>query len=151
MRPTTAKLLGAIVGLAAMSGCYYPGGPLASVDRYTFESTAWQPWTVTVYDTRTGEAFWSVDVPVGEQVVFGFSTGTGPNEYKPDEIVWELMERGKRFGTRNNRMPAPPSYARRVEPVLRPMPEHTAGSPRPIEQGAFGVVRPVEEDTSGGN
>lgn len=113
----------AVIALASIGGCYYPGGPRYSADRHTFESHSWQPWTVKLTDTRTGEVVWSVDVPVGQQLVVGFKPGSGPNEYKPDEIVWGIMEKGKRFGTRDNRQPCPPREARKLEATLRPTPE----------------------------
>ena len=140
-------VLVAALGAGAMAGgCYFPGGPLYSADRYTYESTTWQPWSVTVTDTRTGEPVWSVDVPVDQQVVFSFSQGTGPNEYKPDELVWELMPRGQRFGGRNNRIPCPPAFARRIDATLRPTPEaDMAGEPRPIRNTGNRVMEPVGE------
>lgn len=129
----TAAAVGAgsaLVGMGMLAGCHSPGGPGYSADRYTFESHEWQPYTVTLLDTRTGETVWSVDVPVGQQLVLGFRKGTGPNEFKPDMMEWELMPAGRRFGTRNNQMPVPPAQARRIEPSLRPTPEQP-GSPMP--------------------
>ncbi len=119
----TLAVLAGTVAVCAVSGCYYPGGPRYSADRFTYESHAWQPWTVKLLDTRTGEVVWSVDVPVGKQLVVGFNRGTGPNEFKPDEIVWGIMEKGKRFGTRDNRQPCPPHESRRLDSSLRPTPE----------------------------
>jgi len=146
IRMTAGALIGAAM-IGALGGCYYPGGPFWSADRFTYESTEWQPWTITVTDTRTGEPFWSVDVPVGQQLVVGFSEGTGPNEFKPDEIVWEIMPRGRRYGSLNNRMPCPPANARLLEPELRPTPEPVGTAmdePRPIKRGAFRVVEPID-------
>ena len=144
---TRLSILLVALGAATLpAGCYYPGGPLYSADRFTYESTPWQPWTVTLFDTRTGEAVWSVDVPVGEQVVVGFSQGTGPNEYKPDEMIWQLMPLGERFGTLANRMPCPPVGARRLEPTLRPVPESDmSGEPRPLTNRGNRVVQPIGE------
>ena len=122
----------AVAGLA-VGGCYYPGGPLRSADRYTYESFAWSPKTVTVIDTRLGEAVWAVDVPVDTQLVMQFSRGTGPNDFEPDEIIWQIMRHGKRFGELKNRSPSPPADARRVEMTIRASPEdlgeHLDGSP----------------------
>ncbi len=99
------------------------GGWLGSYDNYTYASTSWQPKTITLYDTRTGESLWSVDIPVGKQLNLGFRKGTGPNEYKPDEMVWEIKMGGRIFGTRDNRVPVPPNTARRLEMTLRAAPE----------------------------
>lgn len=111
--------------VAAMSACYYPGGPGYSADQHTYESTAWQPWTVTVRDTRTGEAVWSLDVPVGQQLVVRFREGRGTDDqHTPDMMQWDLMPVGKRFGQGlHNSVPVPPSHARRLEPELRAVPE----------------------------
>lgn len=142
--------LGVIVCAA---GCHFPGGPRYSADRYTIESTTWQPQTATLIDTRTGEPVWSVDIPVGQQLVVGFSRGTGPNEARPDEIVWELMPLGKRFGTRNSRMACPPASVRRLDTTLRPTPEPIgtpvpgspfAGEPRAVRQLGNRVVEPID-------
>jgi hypothetical protein len=145
-----AVLLAGTLGVA----CHSPGGPLYSADKFTYVSTEFQPWTVTVIDTRTGEAFWSVDVPVGEQLVVQFSRGTGPNEHRPDEIVWELMPAGRWFGALNNRQPCPPSGARRLDPTLRAAPEmpgspvpgspFDATEPRPVRRAEGRVVVPYD-------
>ncbi len=116
--------------VAGLGGCSGEGGAYYSDDSYTFVSRAWEPKTVTLIDTRTGESLWSVDVPVGKELRMGFSKGTGPNEYKPDEVTWEMRENGRRFGSRDNRMPCPPRDARRVDMTLRPKPE-MPGTPVP--------------------
>ncbi len=154
-KKTLASALAALTlagTLASTAGCHYPGGPRYSADRYTFESTTWQPATVTLIDTRTGEAIWTVDVPVGQQAVVGFSEGTGPNDLRPDEIVWGLMPLGRRFGTRENRLPCPPASARRVELSYRPAPESPSemtpespfGDPRDLNRLGDRVVEPAE-------
>jgi len=116
--------------VAGLSGCAGEGGAYYSDDHYLYTSRAWEPKTITLIDTRTGESLWSVDIPVGKELSMGFSKGTGPNEYKPDELVWEMRENGKRFGSRNNRMPCPPRDARRVDMTIRPKPE-MPGTPVP--------------------
>ena len=101
-RNTTA--LAAILlaaGALTSTACHYQGGPRYSADRFTYESSSWYPKTVSLIDTRTGQTVWTVDIPVGEQLVVGFSRGTGPNEFNTDEIVWGLMPAGQRFGTRD--------------------------------------------------
>lgn len=124
-------LLAGAVGL--LGGCHQPGGVGASLDRFTYVSDAWHPWTVNLVDTRTGETLWSVDVPVGQQITVGFREGSGPNEFKPDMMDWGLEPAGRVGGSMPNQLPVPSSDARRLEPTFRPGPETpgtaTAGSP----------------------
>lgn len=120
-----------------------------SADRFTYVSTSWEPKTVSLVDTRTGQTIWSVDVPVGQQLVVGFSRGTGPNEFNSDEIVWGLMPAGKKGGTRDNRMPCPPSSVRRIDMAFRPAPElpgdmATGAPPREIRNAGGRVVEPID-------
>ncbi len=159
-RVLAASMAGLCVAGAAVSGGCHREGPWpgASLDQYTYVSRSWEPKTITLVDTRTNEPVWSVDIPVGQQLVVGFSEGTGPNEYKPDEVVWELMAAGKRFGTRNNRQACPPSYARRIDMSIRPTPESVwsdvPGSPyyrpepRPVRRVGGRVVEPVEDESA---
>ena len=122
-RRRLATLLGAsILATSLLGACHMQGGSLYSDDKHTYVSTSWRPWTVSLVDTRTGEAVWSMDVPVGRQLVVQFREGSGPNEFKPDMMDWMLMEPG-RGGALRNQIPVPPASARRLEPVLRPTPE----------------------------
>lgn len=128
-----ALLLSLACSTLALSGCHYEGGPLYSADRFTYVSREWQPWTISLIDTRTGESLWSVDVPVGQKLVVGFREGAGPNSFKPDMMDWGLMAHDRTFGERPNQLPVPPAGSRRIEPTLRPTPElpgtPAAGSP----------------------
>lgn len=111
------------VGVGAMGGCYFEGGPLWSADQMTLESKPYEPKTISVIDTRTETTIWTLDLPVGQQVVISFAEGRGPNENLPDLMVWGVMEAGRTFGRRENRIAAPAKEARRVEWELRPVPE----------------------------
>lgn len=114
--------LASSLAIGLQSGCHHQGGSLWSDDKHTYVSTPWRPWTVTLTDTRTGEAVWSMDVPVGKQLVLQFRKGSGPNEFKPDMMDWSVME-PKRGGRLRNQIAVPPASARRLDPVLRPTPE----------------------------
>lgn len=115
----------ALLGVAGMSltGCIREGGPGWSGAPVAYVSTEHQPKTLTLTDTRTGAELWAVDIPVGQQLVMNFSRGTGPNAEYPDEIVWSMMEAGRRFGSQDNRQPVPASTSRRLELTLRAGPE----------------------------
>lgn len=155
MRRTLLPALALTIAASALTGCFNEGGTGYSGGTQTIVSRTWTPKTVSLVDTRTGETTWSVDVPVGQQLVYSFSKGTGPNELRPDEIVWGVMESGRKFGQRNNRQPCPPSSARRIDLALRPAPENPGDTlpgtpfeeqnPRDIERGENRTVRPADE------
>ncbi len=120
---TLAALIAGALGLA-LGGCYGPGGPGWSADQHTYESTSTMPWTVDLYDTRTGETFWTYEVPVGRQLVIRFLAGQGTDDAQtPDKMQWGEMDIGDRFGKLESSTPVPPAWARLLEPRLRPTPE----------------------------
>ena len=109
----------------ALTGCFFEGGPGWSADRFTYQSTSWNPKTVSLIDTRTGETLWSVDVPVDQQLVVAFVQDGADNddETMPDLMKWQIFDAGKLFGNLENRMPVPNRHARLLELALRPAPE----------------------------
>jgi hypothetical protein len=120
----TARLLAlALAASALLPGCvtgYYPGGQLASNDQYTYESTPDFPQTVTLVDPTTGERLWSVDIPIGQQLVMQFREGANKgDEARPDMLVWGVMKMGQRSGSLDNSMPVPPAWQRRVDVTHR--------------------------------
>jgi hypothetical protein len=117
-----AALCIAAVGLTA--GCYwpgyYPGGSQASRDLYTFESATDYPQSIQLRDLTTREVLWSINVPIGQQVVIRFYDGHDPrNEERPALMRWELMERGTRFGELGNAIPVPRRDRRLMEVFIR--------------------------------
>ncbi len=121
----------ALSGVGGLGGCHTPGGIAYSADRYTYVSTEWQPYTISLVDTTTGETVWTVDVPVGKQLFMAFRTGSGPNEFRPDMLDWQIEEAGRLFGTPRNQIPSPGRNTRRVEVELRPVPERPTNVPPP--------------------
>ncbi len=125
--------LGATVACCVSAGCWNTngggsllseGGVGASFDNHVYVSRSWQPWTVTVRDTRTGQAFWSIDVPVGKKLAIQFMQGHGTDsQYTPDLMKWGLMEENASFSNLMNSMPVPAADVRRLEPTLRAVPE----------------------------
>ncbi len=133
----------AVAGVLGLSGCYYEGGPLSSQDRFTYVSRPFQPWTVDLVDVRTGETIWSVDVPVGQQLVVDFQparSGQPQDPWRPDTMLWDVMPEGRRFGALNNKLAVPSHNARRLEPKLRAVPEQPsepyASAPTPAPEHA---------------
>lgn len=139
-----SRVLGVMVaaGGLLLGGCNNPGGTGWSMDRFVYQSHEWQPWTVSLIDARTGENLWSVDVPVGKQLVMGFRQGSGPNQFKPDIMYWGITEFGRGVSRTSNQMPVPAAHSRRIEPVLRPTPE-LPGTPLP--GSPFAETTPAEK------
>lgn len=122
---------GLAAALAIAPGCMTPGGTFYSADSHTFVSTEWQPWTVTLIDTRTGEPVWSVDVPVGKELTVRFRAGSGPNENKPDMMSWGIAESKSSAlsASPTNQIPVPGKATRRLETTLRHTPEMPGAMP----------------------
>ena len=100
------------------------GGIGASIDSHIYVSRSWQPWTVTIRDTRTGQAFWSIDVPVGKKLALQFLQGHGTDsQYAPDLMKWGLMGEFDPYSNLANSLPVPAADVRRIEPTLRAVPE----------------------------
>lgn len=121
-------LIGAISLLAgsALSGCssYQTYGPWWSGNApLTFESTPHQPKTLSLIDIRTGETLWSVDVPVGKELVVKFRENVNKGETMTDVMEWGILDFNAHSGDLENSIPAPPREARRLDMTLRPHPE----------------------------
>jgi hypothetical protein len=123
-RFATTGLAAGALALSAMSGCYQPQGPgYSGLAPETYISTEMRPKTVSLFDGRTGETIWSIDIPVNKQLVMRFYENKNEGAYMPDEMKWRIMEMGKRSGGLHNSIPAPPRDSRRVDVSLRPAPE----------------------------
>lgn len=123
--PRSVALCAMLLAATGPGGCFYNEGGLGmSEDKHVYVSRSHQPWTVTVRDTRTGQAFWSVDVPVGKKLVVQFLEGQGSeNSFTPDLMQWGLMDEGDGYGNLTNSLPVPGRDVRRLEPTLRAAPE----------------------------
>lgn len=121
----TSAFAASLLCVTLLSGCYSEGGPGFALDQQAYVSRPWTPWTVTLRDTRTGQEFWSMDVPVGKRLIVSFSTDTGTKDkYTPDKMNWALVDENEDFAVRlSNSIPVPPANARRLEPTLRTVPE----------------------------
>lgn len=123
-----------LVGLLALAGgCavpgHYEGGSLKSLDKGVYESTTWQPKTVTLVDTRNGETLKSWEVPVGKRLIMRFYRNTSDNPAMPDTVRWTMAEAQTHWSTLENGMDVPRSSERRIDVQLRPAPEQaSAGS-----------------------
>ena len=109
--------------LRAASG-QSPGGPQRSIDMFTYESTTYLAQTVTLIDTRDDAELWSVDVPVGHRLSLRFyDNPTADDATMTDEMKWVVTESKNGPRAMKNRIPAPPSWARRLDVSYRDAPE----------------------------
>ncbi len=129
--PAAAGILAAI---ALAAGCAGPGlayrsyhdegGSGISKDAFVYVSRAHYPKTVTLLDTRTGEAIWTMDVPVGRKLVIDFEVDKAEGTPdRPDLMRWKLMDDSDLYGSLDNAMPVPVASARRLDMTLRTAPE----------------------------
>lgn len=116
---STAMLAGSL----AAGGCWTEGGRGYSNDSYTYISREWEPKTISVIDTRTGQAVWSYEVPVGRQLIMEFFQGGSGDATLPDRLHWGDRDAGTLFGLPENSVNVPSASARRVDMKLRPVPE----------------------------
>lgn len=120
-----AILLGGALTAAAlpMGGCLTEGGQYITRDMHTYVSRPWEPKTITLVDTRSGESIWSSDVPVGYKLVIDFETNRHGTDDLPDRMLWEIFPAERLYGDLRNEIPVPPRSARRIDMSLRPVPE----------------------------
>lgn len=119
MMAGAAALLGAFLTAGCVPG-YHAGGSLASRDLFTYPSEPNWPQTVKLVDHRTGAVLWSVDIPVGQQLVVRFYEDQTDDPQFPAMMRWELMPLGKKFGQLDNAMPVPSRLSRRLDTYVRP-------------------------------
>lgn len=126
------SVFAAAAGLAAVSlvaGCSWtPGGSAWSLDRYTYESSAYQPQTVSIVDTRTQQVVRTWEIPVGKKLQMEFFTDVaGGTSDSPDKLDFDLCDAASDWSTPTQSMFVPPRWARRVDMKLRPVPELVGG------------------------
>ena len=108
-------------------GCYNPRGAFYTYvgQAVTYWSTGSKPTTITIIDTRTMEPFFTVEIPVGKQLVLDFNKGDGDdNVLTPDLMRYEVFEIGTTSGTLRNALTVPDQFSRRIDVTYRPAPEY---------------------------
>lgn len=115
---------GMVVGGLMAGGCwvpgYYPEGSQATRGLFTYPSNPDYPQTIALRDLTSGEVIWSVDVPVGKQLVVRFFDDWEPrNTSRPALMRWEIMDLGRAFGELDNVIPAPHELNRRLDVTYR--------------------------------
>lgn len=123
-RTSRSLLLASALPLVALLGaCHTPGGAGVSNDTYTFISTAHEPKTVTIRDTRSMENVLTVEIPVGQQLVVSFYNTDDEADGK-GTMKWGVMPAGRTFGGLDYNMDVPPASVRRLDVSLRRAPEY---------------------------
>ncbi|MEL6498754.1 MAG: hypothetical protein AAFZ67_14135 [Planctomycetota bacterium] len=139
MIKTATTALAAAV-LLTSAGCYSIGGVPASRDKFHYESHPHMPATVTILDTRTGEAIWSMDVPVGRKLALRFYDSREADDATPNLpalMRWQVVDIGKSASSLRNKVAVPLATARKIDYELREGPEYAtdaraAARPSPI-------------------
>ena len=134
--------------VAFLAGCYSPGGgwfPYTG-GATTYSSTETRPTTVTIVDTRTGEAIFAMDIPVGRQLTIDFDEGSGDDPIDaPDLMRYELFVIGTTYGGLDNSMTVPNANCRRIDVTFRPAPEAPPGAAGRV-LGRDGLPQPIWTD-----
>jgi hypothetical protein len=120
----TALLLGALAAGACSVPGYWEGGSRASNDLHTYVSRPYAPKTISLVNTVTGETLWSVDVPVGKQLVIRFNDNKTDDPVNSSIMWWDIMEVSTDYRSLQNKMPVPAPEYRRIDMELRDAPEY---------------------------
>ncbi len=124
MSSRSARLLILPPAAAALllGGClgYTAGGPMQSLDQYTYESIPDYPQTVALKDTTTDQVIWSMEVPIGQKLVVRFKPVIkDPDPARPDIMYWDVMPMTEEYEELDNAMPVPPHWQRRLDVSYR--------------------------------
>lgn len=120
-----------LAGACGPTGVYRPyfdeGGSGASIQEFTYVSYPHEPKNISVVDTRTQQVVFSMEIPVGQQLVVNFDDKSDNREkYMSGTMRWALLKAGSRYGSLSNRTAVPPAHSRRVDMEIRPGPEVAA-------------------------
>lgn len=128
MIKTATTALAAAMLLTSV-GCYSIGGMPASRDKFQYESHPLMPATVTILDTRTGEAVWSMDVPVGQKLAIRFYDSREADDATPTLpalMRWQVVDIGDGAGSMKNEVAVPMATSRKISYELREGPEYAS-------------------------
>ncbi len=108
-------------------GCYNPRGAFYSHvgQAATYWSTESKPTTITLMDTSTGEPFFTLEIPVGKQLVLDFKEGEGDDDVRtPDMMRYQVFDIGTTIGMLRNTITVPGRNSRRIDVSYRAAPEY---------------------------
>lgn len=112
----------ALIGAGVLSGCHRPQGALMSYSggSRTYYSTESFPKTVTIYDQRSNEAVFAMDIPVGKQLTFDFVEDEGDDPVqRPDLMRYQVFDIGTKIGRLRNTLPVPNAASRLIDMEIR--------------------------------
>lgn len=116
--------------MLAVGGCLFPavsgnyeGGSRASNDKHVYVSRPHSPKTVSLVNTTTSETLWTVEIPVGEQLVLQFYDKKHDDPIMSSNMRWEVMEETTTARPLKNVMTVPGRNYRRLDLEIRPAPE----------------------------
>jgi hypothetical protein len=139
--------------MAATAGCHTPSGGVMPFTggSSTYYSTPDRPTTVTLVDTRTGEAFFSIEIPVGKQLSLDFVEGGGDDPVTtPDLMRYQIFELGTSYGKLRDALTVPAASCRRIDVDFRLAPEQAPPPPdRELSTDSF-LNRPAWWTPQGG-
>ena len=102
----------------------YSSGP------QTIASTEYMQKSVRMVDRRSGEIFFSLDIPPGKQLTYDFDRGEGDDAvYTPDIMRYEVKDIGDKNGRLSNAMTVPNEASRAVEVHVKQGTQYSNESP----------------------
>ena len=126
-----AVVAGAVASSGLLAGCAWwkgqtPGGRSASLDQFSYVSTAFAPMTVTLRDVRDGSEIWSLDVPVNRKLIVRFDPADDEERdtLRPAIMCWDVVDVDD-SSSLENEVPVPQDPYRRLEVTLRETPEYS--------------------------
>ena len=131
----SAIALTGLLTAAVLSGCNYHSTSNGGMWAYTggpqtIASTETIQKTVRMVDRRSGEVFFSIDIPPGKQLTFDFDRGDGDDAvYTPDLMRYEVKDIGDRNGSLSSGMTVPGEASRMVEVYVRQGVQYTNQPP----------------------
>lgn len=128
----TKRLTMCVAGAMALFGCHAPGGGFLPFTggSSTYYSTESRPTTITLIDTNTEEAIFSIEIPVGKQLSLDFVADAGDDSVlTPDLMRYQIFEIGTRVGRLRNALTVPGAASRRIDVTFRQAPEMAIAPP----------------------
>jgi hypothetical protein len=122
----------AVAAIAALAGCHSPRGGLLSHPggSSTYYSSETTQKTVVIIDLRSGEEFFTIDIPPGKQLTFDFVENAGDDPvHTPDLLRYEIWDYPRITGRLTNMLSVPNAASRRIDVFVRQAIEYAEAPP----------------------